>query len=769
MQLGRFEMFISELRDRCHMAASVVVFLVFRPDSDKWLDEDGHIVSDEAVTTCLNKTIKLRKYWRERSSSTTYFPVKKSDLVVMTISNSPPKKNTREQIDTAINTSFTHAMDAYDASHDGLTGILNAKSIKNALHEAVATSVSSQPEPVNSISDLSIQKQIALISLDIDHFKQVNDSFGHDYGDIVLMCFANRLKQVVLKMEEKHPSSSLSFGRAGGEEFLLIVSGLITEDILKDIAESMRKSIEIDVLPNDLEWKELPFDRAPKALDFPHIADRRITTSIGISSIASPNPKSDTRTICSTLLREADAALYRAKAGGRNVVRDFLSIRQRYGTVLEHHKDTGVVITDIGTHVNVEPGHEFLVYHPDFTGDKPFIHSDGRSRKTLGYYPRHQSGRLVVFDAQKEVSFCNAVELNCINSLPIGSVLEFIPIGSITHLISSEFSGQTADDFRLKTINEFTESIQSNVKLSKPTMVIAFTLLNSKQIESNRGIAYANRSLVNLFKAICDSYPIPAIISQSKPTMFAVQTDPSEEEDIFRIVNQVIIMAQNYCSGLARFGAGICYPQEYNYIGDITKLNPSYLLECATYAASDLVLQDEHIIESFSPNTAHSVVQKLRSRKKYRESISDYEILKKCGVEYADLENLGALCYFESPEPNLDAARKASLRANELVPNTAIYTANLAVIEFAFGSRLEAHKLYSKLHDVDASFDLPEVYWPSRAISAYEQYRTAPDSINATTVLAMLQESRNKKKLANVQITEADIEKAITELATKHV
>lgn len=768
MQLERFEMFISELRERCHMPTTVVGFLVFRLDATKWFDEDVILEKEESTIRCLNKTIDINTHWREKQSCTTYFPVKTLDIVVMTVSSTPPKKQTCDQIHLAINNSLNHAMDAYDASHDGLTGILNAKSIKNSLHEAVKASILIQPESADSMSDLSIQKQIALMSLDIDHFKQVNDSFGHDYGDIVLICFANRLKNILFDMEEKHPSCSLSFGRSGGEEFLLVVSGIITETILNDIAESMRKTIEADVLPNETEWNKLPPDTTSKALELPHIADRRVNTSIGISSIVSPQPKADIRIICSTLLRESDAALYRAKAGGRNVVRDFNSIRHRHGTVLEHHEDTGVVIIDIGTHVNVEPGHEFLVYHPDFTGSKPFVHSDGRSRKTLGYYPRHQSGRIVVFNAQKEISFCKAVEMHELKSFPIGSSLEFIPIGSIKHLISSEAGDHAIDEFRLYPIKELQETAQRNDQQDKPAMVVAFTLLNVNQIESTRGIAFANKALLYLFKSICELYKIPAIISQSKPTMFAVLTEPDTEDQIITIVNKVISSAQNYCAGLARFGAGICYSKQYNIKGDATKLNLSYMLECATYAASDLVLGDDLIVELFSPSTAHTVVQKQRTLHNYSEAEIDYRKLKECGVEYAYLENQGALIYLESPEPNFEAALKAARRANELLPDFPFFVANLAVIEFAAGNRLEAHHFYSKIQSIDPTFKLPEVYMPSRAIAAYEQYKVNTDLIDANTVLAMLQEAKNKRRLTNVLITEGEIEKAITDLASKN-
>ncbi len=118
--------------------------------------------------------------------------------------------------------------------------------------------------------------------LDIDHFKKVNDVYGHAAGDEVLRAVAREAA-----------AFSETVGRLGGEEFAIIVEGASDATVF-DLAEELR-----------LALAALEFNAGRGAL--------RITGSLGISSWVS----GDT---VDTLLRRADVALYRAKNGGRNRV-----------------------------------------------------------------------------------------------------------------------------------------------------------------------------------------------------------------------------------------------------------------------------------------------------------------------------------------------------------------------------------------------------------------------------------------------------------------
>ncbi|MEP2979308.1 MAG: PleD family two-component system response regulator [Lentilitoribacter sp.] len=129
---------------------------------------------------------------------------------------------------------------------------------------------------------------ISLLITDIDKFKSVNDTYGHDAGDEALREFARRLRGTVR-------GADLAC-RFGGEEFLVLMPDT-TEQMALQVAERLRKSIE-----------EMPFDITGESDPL------SVTTSVGVTSF---NPDIDDS---KTLLKRADNALYEAKSQGRNRV-----------------------------------------------------------------------------------------------------------------------------------------------------------------------------------------------------------------------------------------------------------------------------------------------------------------------------------------------------------------------------------------------------------------------------------------------------------------
>jgi diguanylate cyclase (GGDEF)-like protein len=127
-----------------------------------------------------------------------------------------------------------------------------------------------------------VKSEFAVILLDIDNFKQINDSYGHLIGDLVLKAFSILLKQSI--------RDSDIIGRWGGEEFLIICPDSGIGGCHK-LAEKLRKRIE--------------------KCNFPEVG--RITASFGITAC-----KQDEKV--DSLIDRADKALYLAKQGGRNRV-----------------------------------------------------------------------------------------------------------------------------------------------------------------------------------------------------------------------------------------------------------------------------------------------------------------------------------------------------------------------------------------------------------------------------------------------------------------
>ncbi|MCP5406547.1 MAG: GGDEF domain-containing protein [Chromatiaceae bacterium] len=126
---------------------------------------------------------------------------------------------------------------------------------------------------------------LSVVLLDIDHFKRVNDDYGHLYGDQALRAVAQCVQKTIR-------DSDLLF-RYGGEEFMILLSGTGPEGSAL-LAERIRQEVE----------SMTPFSNN----------DIRLTVSLGITSLRGEPDTTD------LLLERADTALYRAKQGGRNRV-----------------------------------------------------------------------------------------------------------------------------------------------------------------------------------------------------------------------------------------------------------------------------------------------------------------------------------------------------------------------------------------------------------------------------------------------------------------
>jgi GGDEF domain-containing protein len=156
--------------------------------------------------------------------------------------------------------------------------------------------------------------------VDIDHFKQFNDKYGHDTGDQVLKLVAGRLSRV---------TGGGQAYRFGGEEFIILFSGKTTPQVI-DHLEQLRVAIEASEFqlrgvdrrqaprgPDRRSQRQVPANRR-KADAIRQLAQEKsapglsVTVSIGVATSQTENSKSD------VVLESADKALYRAKANGRN-------------------------------------------------------------------------------------------------------------------------------------------------------------------------------------------------------------------------------------------------------------------------------------------------------------------------------------------------------------------------------------------------------------------------------------------------------------------
>ena len=158
----------------------------------------------------------------------------------------------------------------YEAQHDAVTGLLTRRAFNF------------------DVEQLDDDEPVSLILVDIDDFKTVNDTFGHDIGDETLRIVANALSANSRQNDRAY--------RLGGDELAVLLSGTAPETALRR-AEVIRRAVET----------------GPAAF----VARRergKVTVSVGVASLPPQAPRK------SELLRAADAAMYRAKGAGRNRV-----------------------------------------------------------------------------------------------------------------------------------------------------------------------------------------------------------------------------------------------------------------------------------------------------------------------------------------------------------------------------------------------------------------------------------------------------------------
>jgi diguanylate cyclase (GGDEF)-like protein len=162
-------------------------------------------------------------------------------------------------------------------NNDALTGLPNRKLFESRLAHALETA-------------RAFNQKLAILLLDLDHFKNINDSLGHDVGDEMLKRVADCFSRVL------HPGDT--FARLGGDEFAVLV-------------ERAERTEDISRLAQEL------LDSLDRALTLPDGADVDIGASVGISLFPDHG--------CSAveLLQYADSALYRAKSEGRRTFRFF--------------------------------------------------------------------------------------------------------------------------------------------------------------------------------------------------------------------------------------------------------------------------------------------------------------------------------------------------------------------------------------------------------------------------------------------------------------
>ena len=220
---------------------------------------------------------------------------------------------------------------AHQALHDGLTGLPNRTLLLDRLDHALARRERNDAD-------------IALLFCDIDRFKVINDSLGHNVGDQLLLAFAQRFRSVVA------PGDTVA--RFGGDEFVVLLEDITSPTHAAQVAQELADSLARPFL--------LPAGK-----------EVYLTVSIGLAA-ATDHQSGD------AWLRDADAAMYRAKEAGRNrlaefdtEMRDAAMVRLQVESDLRRAVDRGELLVHYMPVVDLRSGRisgaEALVrwQHPD--------------------------------------------------------------------------------------------------------------------------------------------------------------------------------------------------------------------------------------------------------------------------------------------------------------------------------------------------------------------------------------------------------------------
>jgi diguanylate cyclase (GGDEF)-like protein len=202
------------------------------------------------------------------------------------------------------------------AGHDHLTGLPNRSLLQDRMAQSIAFAKRHS-------------KKVALLFLDLDHFKHINDSLGHAVGDELLKSIAKRLQACV-----RHSDTVC---RQGGDEFVVLLNEV---EEVQDAVPTAEKIIEAMGLPHLVSGGQL-----------------NVTFSIGISIF--PDDSTDLETVA----RNADAAMYHAKQKGRNTYQIFVKdmevralARQSMEQKLHHALEQNRFVLHYQSKVNIETG-----------------------------------------------------------------------------------------------------------------------------------------------------------------------------------------------------------------------------------------------------------------------------------------------------------------------------------------------------------------------------------------------------------------------------
>lgn len=691
MKLEKLRLLNKEINDEMSLEGVLVGVYYFYDDS--WFELDNEFPPNRQVKANLEKCYVRKEILRPVKSKTAWFICPDIDCIVSLTFQNNVQSRTLEVFNTRLHKATQRAINSYKVSYNQLTQLL----ARDSFREKLAFKIQGAHDlPLSGeIQEDGQDKILAVLALDIDHFKQINDTYGHLYGDQVLKTFAIRLEQCANKIM-KDKDVEINIGHPSGEEFLISICGGYSKEQIIDWANIFRSSICDEPLPTDIEWKNLCTQENLSSVVPPHLHERNVTTSIGVAFYNLSVSKINNG--INSILEDADTALYRAKSAGRNQVVKFEEILHVCGRVLEHDAITNIVAIDIGKNVGVLLGQEFKVFPPGYTGKRKFVINDGRTTRSIGTYPRIELTTITIFNVQPEMAFAYISDIkNTSIIIEQGSSLEAIPTGSISHLLtsSSRFLPDSTAYAHIGDSSLLQKFILDNIKDSENAFSVVYRFSAEEDYLKRYGSAALNKSLAKLYNEVSGKFNSDSRVGiLDSGSICLVGKQDIYDEDI--LINHFKSLKSMFSELQLRVGV---FCQNDIDEADPEKLDPIYSIEFSRYAASDNAADTNSDIVHFNYDTVGNILNSHRKRKAFKQGIVDFENLRKLGVENAYILNLAGLIYYHDGDSRTaaDVFERAVIRE----PKEYIYKTNFGTVTYNLSEYERGLKVLNEISDSD--------------------------------------------------------------------
>jgi diguanylate cyclase (GGDEF)-like protein len=396
--IARLEILLSEIERDAELMSLTNAHAVTYRQASVWRSVDRVLISRPLLRR-LNRVVGSAGFERFRNVVLCGLPTYEA---VVGLRLTDPQYRA-DHLDSIVRRVVTLAAARFSGEYDSLTVMPNRLQLERAVKElAKITAEFADTDEANLMP--------VVMMMDLDNFKQANDTGGHPYGDALLRITSWRLQEFA-KSLVRRGIKNVTVGRWGGEEFILC--GLFSNSqaavgIANELAESMA---------NPPMTRTTDIDRAAQFsgdLQPPYPEPvLPVTMSIGGTIMARAETADKLDSVVEAAIGRADTAMYRAKITGKNRAVFFEDIAARHGRVLEHRVDAGVVVIDIGQYVGIREGDVFNVFPDDFARRAAYTFDDGRTSRKLGLFPELAVATIrVCAPPDRELAFCKLLEIN---------------------------------------------------------------------------------------------------------------------------------------------------------------------------------------------------------------------------------------------------------------------------------------------------------------------------------------------------------------------